>query len=168
MKKQPSSEAKYFPFKFKRCILLLCIAVIALSLGGIALTAWRIVQNGGIHGFNDVLKFPFLIAVCMLCIVLVVSLLIKSQYIVDNENFTTQFGFIKSKYPIKDFTSIELDRSENKLTMYAGEAFMVVSVSPVWQDEFASYLLKINPNIEFSYTLTEVKAKDKPNDKKKK
>lgn len=168
MKKKSYAEATRFPFKFKPVMIFLCIAGLAVSVAGIAITIFRMIKNDGIKQFNDVLKYPFLIAVCLACIVLIVAVLIKSQYVVTKEYFITQFGFIKSKYPIGDFTSLTLDRSEHKLTVHAGESFMVVSVSPAWQDEFCSLLIKTNPNIEFSYTLTEVKQADKPNDKKKK
>ncbi len=171
MKNNLSSEAKCFPIKFNKKILLLCIGVFLLCTAGIVVTVFRIVKNGGLHGFTDFLKFPFLIAVCVFCIVLIACLLAKSQYIVDNGYIVTQFGFVKSKYALKEITSISLDRTEHKLTVNAGESFMVLSVSPDWQEDFATAIIKANPDIEFSYTLTEVpkdgENKDEPKDNEK-
>ena len=72
---------------------------------------------------------------------LMISLLVKSQYVVDETQLTTQFGFIKSKFPLKDFTSMELDRDEHKLIVYSGESYMVIKVCAEWQDDFASVFL---------------------------
>ena len=160
MKTIETNEAKSFPLKFSKLILWLSVGIFALCGAGIVVTVFRIVRNGGLHGFTDFLKFPFLILVCVFCIALMVSLLVKSQYTVDETNLTTQFGFIKSKYALKDFTSIELDREEHKLVVYSGESFMVMKVCAEWQDEFASELMKKNPDIEFSYTLTTVNGEE--------
>jgi hypothetical protein len=94
---------------------------------------------------------------------LVIGLLVKSQYTVDNTHFTTQFGFIKSKYALKDFTSMELDRDEHKLTVYSGESYMVIKTSPDWQEDLASEILKNNPDVEYTYTLTSASDEDKKN-----
>ncbi len=168
MKRKTSLQIKRFRFKFSPKIVVLCILTLLLCLAGIATTVYRIVKNDGIHGFTDFLKFPLLIAVCVFCIVLVVSLLIKSEYTVEKEAFTTKFGFIKTKFPLKTITEIELDRDEHKLTVRCGEEFSVLSVSPEWQEDFASELIKANPDIEYSYTLPQAKPEDKKDDEEKK
>lgn len=152
-------EMKTFPFKFSVKIILLCAAILALCVAGVIVSTIRMIRFG-IHGLNDVIKYPFLIAVCVACIVIVVSLLIKSQYVVTDKEFITQFGFIKTKYPVKDLTSLLLDREKNKLTIYMGEQFAVVSVDPKWNEDFVRELLKINPDIEYSFTVTENKPQD--------
>ena len=69
MKKQSApQEAKYFKFRFTPMMLILAIAVLILFAVGIALSVWRIIKDG-IHGFGDVLKSPFLIAICLFGIV---------------------------------------------------------------------------------------------------
>lgn len=155
MKKTTSPQAaKYFKYKFTPTMLLLACAALALSVAGIAVSAYRIVKFG-INGFSDALKSPFLIVICLFCIVLAVSILIRSRYIVDDEYYTTQFGFIKSKFPIKDVTSLVLNTDLNKLTVYFGEQYSVLSISPEWNDAFVTALREVNPNIDFSFTLAE-------------
>lgn len=158
MKKQNAPHAaEYFKFRFTKTVIGLAIAVLILCSVGIALSIWRIVAYG-LNGAGDLLKSPFLILVCVFCISLVVSIFVCSRYIVTEEYFITQFGFIKSKFLMKDMTSILLNSDTNKLTVYMGEQqYFVLSIDPAWNDAFIAALRKANPNIEFSFTLAEKK-----------
>ncbi len=148
-KKKPSS-AKYFKYQFTKTIIGLAIAVLLLCAVGIAISAYRIYAFG-IHGFIEALQAPLLIAVCLFCIVTVLWILCKSQYIVDETHYTTQFGWIKSKYPIKDVTALELNVETQKLTVYIGEEFSVLSLAKEWQDEFIAALRAVNPDVAFTF-----------------
>lgn len=155
-KKNDKLQEQRFKIKFSPVIIILCIAILALCGLGIGISIWRIVTFG-IKTFNDVLKYPFLIAVCVFCIAIVVSLLIRSQYVVDEKHFITQYGFIKSKFVIKEITSILLDQDVQKLTLHFGEAYTVLSVSPQWNEALVRALLAVNPNIDYGFTLTDKK-----------
>ncbi len=164
MKRQELENVKRFKMKFSVAILLLCIAILLLCGVGIGISVWRIVRFG-INGFNDVIKYPFLIAVCVFCIVIVISILIRSQYVVVGETFITQFGIIKTKFSIKEMTSLLLDRDLYKLSIYFGEQFSVISVSPTWNEELVRALLDVNPSIDYGFTLAEP-PKDKTENEK--
>ena len=161
MKKQavPQNQ-KSFKFILTPLMIVLSCAVILLCLAGIALSVYRIIKEG-IHGFTDALKSPFLIAVCLFGIVVVVALLIRSQYIVTDEHLITQFGIIKSKFAIQDITSILLDTDSHKLTVYMGEEYFVVSTNPEWNNDLVQALRERKPEIDFSFTLTEKTDKTK-------
>ena len=135
-------------------MLALAYAVLVLCFVGIAVSVWRITKFG-IGGFTDALKSPFLIAVCVLCIVIVVSMLIKSEYTVDETHYTTRFGIIKSKFLIKDVTSLVLNTDLKKLTVYFGEQYVVLSIDPNLSDAFISALREVKPSIDFTFTLAE-------------
>ncbi len=157
-----------FKIKFSNVIFLLCALVFVLCGVGIGLSIWRIYRFG-VLTFTDVLKYPFLIAVCVFCIVLVISILIKSEYAVDKTHFTTQYGFIKTKYEIKTITALTLDTQTKKLTMNFGEQFMIISVMEKWTDQLVRAILDVNPDIDYSFTLTDAPLptkKDDDNDKK--
>ena len=141
----------------------LSIAVILLCVAGIVISVYRLVEFGGVDGFTDALTSPLLIAICIFCIALVISMLVKSQYIVDDKYYTTQFGFIKSKFLIADITALLYDTDTKKLTVFVGEQFSVLSLNPIWNDEFITALRAVNPNIDFSFTLTE-QPTEKEND----
>ncbi len=148
------NSAKHFPYQFTKTMIALAIAVIALCLIGTGLSVYRLYKSG-IHGFTDALQSPLLIAICLFCIVLMISILTKSQYVIDDTHYTTQFGFIKSKFAIKDITALELNTDTKKLTVFVGEEYSVLSLSPAWQDEFIAALRKVKPEIEFTFTLAE-------------
>ena len=134
-------------------MLTLAIAVLALCLGGIALSVYRLI-NSPLQGFPDYLKSPLLIVLSAFCIVVVVSLLIKSQYVVTEEYYILQFGFIKNKYPLKDITSMILDSDTQKLTVNMPDGYTVLSLSQSDNDEFVKTVQSINPDVEFSFTLS--------------
>ena len=137
-------------------MILLAIAVILLCSAGIGVSIWRITQNE-VKRLGDMLKSPFLIAICVFCIVLMISVLIRSRYILNNEEFIAQFGFIKSKYAVKDFTSVTLDTDTRKLAVYMGENFFILVIDPAQNNDFVQALRKVNPNVEFNFTLAEKK-----------
>lgn len=161
MKKiENKKETASFRYHFSKPILACAIAVFALCIAGIVLTVYRMVKNG-VHGFNDVLKFPFLLLICVFCIVLVISILIKSQYVLDDTHFIVQFGFIKNKYPIKDITSVILNSDTKKTTVYLGEEnFLVLSIPESLNDDFSKAIRKFNPDVEYSFTLSDKVNKD--------
>ncbi len=157
MKKQNTpTKAKYFKYQFTKTMIVLAIAVLLLSLAGIGVSVYRIVAFG-INDFSDALQSPFLIAICLLCIVIMISILVKSQYIIDDSYYIVQFGIIKSKFAIKDITSIVLNADTRKLTIYIGEEFSVLSLAISNHDEFIAALREANPNVDFSFTLAEGK-----------
>ena len=148
-------QAKTFKIQFSKSILFLAVAVYVLCVAGVAVSVWRIMQFG-VKEFLDVIKYPFLIAVCIFCIVLVTCVLLKSQYVVDERFLTTQYGFIKSKFPVKNITEITQDTDCKKLTVKFGEEYMVITVNSPWNEEFVRALLAVNPDIDYGFTLTEV------------
>ncbi len=157
-KKKSPQEGKQFKYQLTKTMIFLSIAVILLCGVGIAVSVYRI-TTFGIHGFTDTLQSPFLIAVCIFCIVLVVSILIKSQYYVTKTDYVIQFGLIKSKFPIKDITALELNTETHKLTVFVGENFSVLSLNEKWRDEFIAALREVKPEISFTFTLA-----DKPDE----
>lgn len=143
-----------FKIKFPKSILWICVAIYALCGVGVGISVWRMVRFG-VGTFFDVLKYPFLIVVCLLCVVIVTSVLIKSEYIVDEQFLISKFGLVKSKFSIKDITSIVLDSDAKKLTVYFGEQFTVLSVMPEWNEDLSRALLKVNPDIDYSFTFSD-------------
>ena len=157
MKKQTlPQEATIFPFRFTKLMILLAIAVILLCSAGIGVSIWRITQNS-VKQAGDLLKSPLLIAICVFCIALMISVLIRSRYVLTENEFIAQFGFVKSKYTVKSFTSVTLDTDTRKLAVYMRENFFIVVIDPAQNNDFVQALRKVNPNIEFNFTLAEKK-----------
>lgn len=159
-KQSAPQEAKIFKFKFTLPMILVAIAALALCAVGIGLSIWRIVKDG-IHDFGDVLKSPFLIAISVFAIVVIVALLVHSRYVVTKQSFTIQFGFIKNTYDLSKVTSLLLDTDSHKLTVYMGEEFFVVTTNPEWNNDLVQAVREGNPDVEFNFTLAEPKNPDK-------
>ncbi len=160
MKKQTApKKATIFKYRFTPLMIALACAVLMLCSVGIGLSVWRITRDG-IHTPGDFLKSPFLIAICIFGIVIMISVLIRSRYIVTDSEFIAQFGLIKSKYAIKEITSLTLDTDTRKLAVYMGEEFFIVVISPEWNNDLVQALRAVKPDIEFNFTLSE-KTDDK-------
>jgi hypothetical protein len=144
-------QAKYFKYKFTKLMIVVALAGMLLCIAGIGFSVYRLIEYG-IRGLSDTISSPLLIGISVFCLAILISLLIKSQYIVTDEHYITQFGFIKSKFPIKDITSIVLDTKTNKLTIYVGEEYSVLSLAPEWNHEFTQALREVNPKIDYSFT----------------
>ncbi|MBQ8295857.1 MAG: hypothetical protein IJX87_05435 [Clostridia bacterium] len=153
-------EAKIFKYRFTPTLIVLAIAVIALCVAGIAVSIYQI-SRFGIREAIELLKYPFLTLISLFCIVLMIAILIKSQYCVDEKYLTTQFGFIKSKTEIQSITGLILDTDTYKLTVQMGEEFAVLSLSKEWNEDFTRALLDVNPKIDYSFTLAETDGKKK-------
>lgn len=153
-----------FKYKFSPLLLVLSIIVILLCIGGIGASIYRIVVEG-VHGLNDALQSPLLILLCLVGLVLMISILAKSQYVVGETHYIAQFGFIKSKFLIKDITAVVLNTDEKRLTVYMGEQYTILSTFPDDNEKFAKTLQKVNPNIDFSFTLSDTFIPPKNNKK---
>ncbi len=156
MNRQSQQQAKRqdFRYKFSPTMLLLCGLVLLLCLAGIAVSVYRMIVNGGILTFYDFLKYPFLILICVFCMVLIIALLIKSEYSLIDNQLVTRFGLIKSKYDVLKITALTHDRELSKLQINFGEEFFVLLLDSAWADDFVSELIKINPDVDYTYTLT--------------
>lgn len=154
MDNNTKKQRQDFRYKFTPTVLLLCVLVFLLCAAGIAVSVYRMIKNGGILTFYDFLKYPFLILICLFCVTLITALLIKSQYSIIEGTLVTQFGFVKTRYEIKDITALLHDRETSKLQINFGEEFFILSLNAAWADEFVRELIKLNPNADYSYTLT--------------
>ena len=149
-------DIKIYKIKFTKAIIALAIAVMVFCTAGIIFSILQIIHHG-IVDFSDVLKYPFLILISVFCIALVIAILVKSQYVINQNHLTSQFGFIKSKFDIKKITAVILDTDTNKLTVHCGEEFFIISLDKEWNEAFVRDLLAVNPHIDYSFTVSEKK-----------
>ena len=145
---------KKFKYKFTTATLVLIYLGLALSAVGIALNTYNIfVERVWLYANNSlpIIRYVLVYAVAVALAVILISLLLSSYYAVDDKNFKTSFGIIKSSYDVKTIKLISLDRATNKLSLYFEEdRYIVIVVKKDWHDEFIDALLKANPEIEFS------------------
>ena len=152
-------ETKTFRFQLNKRTIFFAILGMLLCVAGIATSIWRL-STEKIEGLTDALQSPLLIAVCIFGLVVLISMLVRSQYLVDGKDITVQFGIIKSKTPIESVTAIEMDTDTNKISLYTGESYTVISVNKAWNDEFVKAIQAVKPSIDYSIVLVKHKPKD--------
>lgn len=151
--KNDLKNTKTYKIVFTKTVICLAIAVLALCIASIGFSLYQLIHFG-VGGFTDYLKYPFLMLISVFCIALVISILVKSQYIVTERDLISQYGFIKSKFDVKKINSILLDTDTNKLTLSFDDQYCVLSVDNQWTEELVRALLKINPQIDYSFTMS--------------
>lgn len=154
-----------FRYRFSKLTYWLIIAGIALSVVGFGLNLFVCIKNGissAVDPVYPIIQYTLMFAVTIALFAILLSILISSYYLVDKEQIVTSFGFIKSKYKIKDIETIELDRNTNKLSVYfSNDTFVVIVVKEEWYSQFVQAILDINPKIEYS-----IKSKENTPDNK--
>ncbi len=159
MKKQDNTQNKYFKITFSKLIYLLIVGIILLCAASIFVSVRQIVRFG-VTGFADYLKYPLLILISLFCIAVVLSMLVKSQYVVNKQHLISYYGFIKSRFPVQNITSMLLDTDTKKLTIRFGEQFIVLNMHYDWSEQFIRALLDAKPEIDYSFTMAENKPQD--------
>lgn len=158
-----------FRFKFSGTMLAVLCLLLALCAACIGLTTWQLIGflSDDISSVYGWLKYLILYLVSILLAVLVIAMLIKSQYVVTEKTLVTQFGLIRSRYELKNIYSVRLLRGSNKLAVYFDDyktKYTIIVVKDIWYNDFVQALIARNPRIEFDY----VTAEEEKNWKKKK
>lgn len=149
-------EKTVIPFRFPKKIIVLSVFAVLLSLAGGTIAVVRWVQTG-VHSFYEALKNPLLAVIALLLFVFVLSLLIRSDYVVTKDSFICRFGVLKTTFPLSKITSVCFDMQTETTTIYMGEDYFVATLPKKYNETFVHAILKYNPNIEYSYTLSENK-----------
>lgn len=160
---------KTFKYKFTKLTISLIVIGIVLCFAGLGINIYSVITSNISEAANPVfpiIRYTLMFAIPVVLLVLLISLIFSSYYSIDDKTLKTSFGIIKSKYDIKEITSIMLDRNNNKLSVYLkNNSFFVIVVKQEWYEEFIDTLCKANPQIE--YTIRS-KENDVDNDDKKK
>ena len=141
MKKQSTKHC--FPYRFTKAMLALCIASLVLCIVGIGVSVYRMIRFG-VKDFNDFIRYPFLVIVCVFAVAVIIALLVRSQYVVTQEKLYSNFGFLKSSVDVSKITAIVCDAQEDKATVYLGEAYFVVTL-PKGENEKLAAALGVTP-----------------------
>ena len=159
MKKQDNAQNKSFIIRFSTGIYFLIVCILLLCIASITVAVWQI-SKFPLTGFADYLKYPLLILISLFCIAVVISMLIKSQYVVNKQYILSYYGFIKSRFPVQNITTMLLDTDTKKLKITFGEQFIVLNMNYEWREEFIRAILDANPNVDYSFTMSENKPQD--------
>lgn len=136
-----------------------------LCVVGFGVNLYYCVTNGAKHAADPVypiMQYVLMFFVTVVLFVLLLSILVRSSYVIDGKFFKTRFGFIVSKYDVEKIENITLDRKTEKLTVtFKSGEFMVIVVKQDWYEEFITALLLANPKIEYTINSLENSDLDK-------
>lgn len=157
-----------FKYRFSKLIKALIWAGMALSVTAFALNLYFLIAGDEISSAPNrlypILQYTLMFIVSVALFAILLSLLISSKYIIDDKYLRSNFGIIKSKFDIQKVTSVVLDRTTNKLSVFFDDdAYIVIVVKEEWYEDFVDALLKVNPKIEYS---VKSKQNDIDDDKK--
>lgn len=159
---------KTFKYRFTRLTTAFIYIGIALCLIGLGVNTYSVIVSdiaSEPYPVYPIIRFVLLYLIPAILLVILISLLVSSYYRIDGNILTTSFGIIKSKYKTEDISSVILDRTTNKLSVFfKNNGFIVIVVKEDWYDEFITELCKANTAIE--YTVKSKENNDKDNKKK--
>ena len=159
-RKEPATAVRY-KFKFSPLLIGLCAVGLVLCATCLALTTWQLVDfvsSGDMGSIYDWIKYALLYLVSILLAVIIIAMLIRSQYVVTDRELIMQFGVIKQKYELKKIYSVHLFRGSGKLAVYFDDLktnYMVIVVKEDWYTDFVRELTDRNPHIAFSFSTAE-------------
>ena len=141
-------------------MLVFFIAGLLLSIAGFSLTLWRFLNflKEDISSVYGWLQYIILFFVSVFLALLILSMLIRSQYILTGTHLILQFGVIKQKYELKSIYSIHLFKGLNKLAIYFDDfktKYTVIVIKDIWYDDFIKTLTERRPGIGFSFSTRE-------------
>lgn len=143
----------------------LMLAGMALCVIGFAVNLYYCVTNGVKHAADPVypiMQYVLMFFVTVVLFALLLSIMLRSAYVIDGKTFKTRFGFITSRYDVEKIDGITLDRKTSKLTVsFSSGEFIVIVVKQEWYDEFINALLEVNPKIEYTVNSLENNDSDK-------
>lgn len=141
------------------------LAGMALCVIGFAVNLYYCVTNGVKHAADPVypiMQYVLMFFVTVVLFALLLSIMLRSAYVIDGKTFKTRFGFITSRYDVEKIDGITLDRKTSKLTVsFSSGEFIVIVVKQEWYDEFINALLEVNPKIEYTVNSLENNDSDK-------
>lgn len=151
------TQAKTYKFRYSPLMYALFALLLALCAAGFALTTWRVIANGADDAYTW-LQYILLYFVSVFLAVILIAMLIKSQYILTDHDLILQFGLIRNRYEIEKISSVHLFKGANKLAVYFDEyqtKYIVIVVKDSWYDDFVKTLLEKNEKIGFSFSTAE-------------
>ncbi len=153
-------ENAKFAFTFSPSMIAAFTVLLALCAAGVALTTWQLVGflQGDISSVWKWMQFLLMYLVCALLTVLVVAMLIKSQYIITDKELICCFGLIRSKYELSKIYSVRHFKGSGKLAVYFDDyknKYTIIVVKESWYDAFVKELQARNDKIEYDFMTAE-------------
>ena len=159
------NDKKVYKFCFSPLMLTVFISGIILCIACFALSTWQFsgfITGGDLSSVWEWIKYLLLYFVSVFLAVLLVAMLVRSQYVITDKFLITKFGIIVTKYELKKIRSLCLLNGSKKLYVYFDDfktKFMTIVVKEEWHDDFIKTLTAKNERIEFDFISAEDEQK---------
>ena len=124
------------------------------------MTLWQFLDflKGDIGSVWEWMKYVLMFLVCGLLFILVVAMLIRSQYIITDRELILQFGLIRTRYELKKIRSVRHFMGSGRLAVYFDDMknqYAVIVVKEEWFGDFVKALREKNEDIGYDFTSPE-------------
>ncbi len=157
---QTQRPPKRYPFKYSALALTLFALGLALSAAAFAYATWQLVDflRGDSSSVYAWMKFALFYLASALLALFLISMLIRSQYVINDTHLVMQLGIIRQKYELSRIYSVHLFRGSGKLAVYFDDFktdYIIIVVKEAWYEDFVRELTARNEKIAFSFSTPE-------------
>ncbi len=152
--KTNSKNNVYFPARLPVTIVIACIGVMLLGLGGMALSVWRLIAFP-VRDVWDTVKDILILPIGGFCAVTPLTVVLRSGYTITDKRLTQRFGIFRTQYDIRDISSMVLNSESKKLTVYFQGQAIVPMIAPDTNEAFSRAILTVKPDIDYGFTLAD-------------
>lgn len=141
---------KKFKFKTSGTVIAVLIILILISLIGIALNVFNIIEylKLGSNGTFRVVTFSIVIFVALTVIVLSLFALCNSYYTIKGNKLCLYIGLIPFKTNIDDIVEFNYFKKQEKLVMYLKDnKYTIIVIDQKDNEDFVFTLREVNKNI---------------------
>ena len=150
-----TESMKRYKFLFSKLLYAVFALAIVLCCAGVGTAIWRYVM-GYIEDTYVWIGFCVLLFVSAFLAVLIVSIMIRSYYSIDDKELCLRLGLLKSRYPLKTVSSVHLFKGSGKLVVYFKDnRYSAIVIAESEYDDFVKTLLEKNDRIGFSFSSPE-------------
>lgn len=150
---------KKFRFEYSKLIWILLSLVLVLVAIGITWNIFNLIEYSFLGTFK-IVSYSLIVALLTLLLVIVISVMLCSKYVVKDGFVHSYIGIFKNKTDVKDISCFVLFKKSNKLVVYYKDnKYSVVLLSPNDYDDFVLAVREFNHEIAFR---TEIDGEETP------
>lgn len=138
---------KKFRFVFTRLILLTIISCISLAAVALTVNIIKLIRDDFTLIYYKI-SCIFMIVMCAAVFIIVIALIISSNYVFEEKLLKIKFGFLSNKIGYDKITTVYKLSKAQKLIIYFDKGrHMFICIKKESYDAFTETLLKHNKNI---------------------
>ena len=145
---------KKFKYTFSKLIIALFIVGMAIAVASIVINVINTVNHyKGNYEFTgyDWFLLILIVALSVFFIVIAISCLINSNYVIKDKKIVLSWGFIKNVIDLNEIKEMKYYPQKNRLELiFTDDSFFVVSTLNSWAYEFIDLIKEQAPKITYS------------------